>query len=79
MYKLFLNGSLLHPVLYCDILKDESRVFVLIFRCLTFFVILRSEATKNPVNFAKNLTGSFASLRMTKPFTMQNSLFGGGT
>ena len=52
---------------------------MLLFRCLTFFVILRSEATKNPVNFAKNLTGSFASLRMTKPFTMQNSLFGGVT
>ena len=31
------------------------------------FVILRSEATKNPVNFARNLTGFFASLRMTIP------------
>ena len=32
-----------------------------------FSVILRSEATKNPVNFARNLTGFFASLRMTSP------------
>ena len=30
-----------------------------------FSVILRSEATKNPVNSSEKLTGFFASLRMT--------------
>ncbi len=45
-----------------------------LFRYPAFFVILRSEATKNPVNFVKKPYGILRFAQNDKPFMSYNSL-----